>query len=167
MMYDDKPYFSEYGKNVMSVVEDLCSISGGLLCGEQKHLQKRLSEVAMLPVFRGYSLVPDSEGDTATAENWKRRYHDAYMYEGKVYTARELERSLRAFTVHFDMLARNSYGEDYAKHLSIGVRELFYYKRNLDGVPDDYVADADGNVVRETNYIDNGTEDNAERDDAR
>lgn len=138
MMFDTKPYFSEYAENIGKVVEDLCDLQGGLLCGEQIGLRLKLASVARLPIFRGYE-----------EENGKKHWLDIYKFSDNastygLYTSKELSDKLKGQTVRFDMLAKNGSGGEYARHLSIGIKELFYYKENVDGIPKDYCTDKNG-----------------------
>lgn len=122
-----------------SIVEDLCSISDGMLCGEQPELVEKLRQVALLPIFREYEVLDDG----------RKEYTDLYKYEGQVYNSMGLSKVLKSHEVRFDMLKKDSYGKEFTKHLTIGVKELFYYKKYIDGVPDYYMEKPNDTMANE------------------
>lgn len=135
MRFDRQPYFKEYADRIEQVVDDLCGISEGLLCGEQPELMEELRRVALLPIFRGYEVLDDI---THSCHLPVKEYADCYKYEGQVYNSMGLSKVLKSHEVRFDMLKKNNHGKEYAGLLTIGVKELFYYKKYIDGVPDYY-----------------------------
>lgn len=131
MNFESKRYFWDYADKAGSIVRDMCGIANGMMLGKQVELTARLALWCREPIHRGFEV-----------EDGKKHFKDAYLYKGKVYTSEELSKHLKKnSTVQFDMLVNDSSGNYIPKHMSIGIGELFYYKKNVDGVPDDYVEE--------------------------